>query len=246
MNPDDGVLAAAIAEGKRRAAEMLGEATTAPDPVVLAMPPWDETVADARAQTPAARVVSPLAGSHLNLRALLDVPASEAPSVDATRPAVSGRSGTAVMEVRAEAPRESGPIAPASSGVRGTFSPTTPLPIAAPISSPQLASLDTSRRSPGSAPQMAESRPFSAPQPASFPPAAYASSPAPLAVPSARAVPVAPPALVDPFTVGRAVLVTWSNGQRYPATVLQLSPTHLLVAFGDGQRHWVERVFVSV
>jgi hypothetical protein len=94
---------------------------------------------------------------------------------------------------------------------------------------------------------MVESRPFSSSpqgslqQPPSFAPVAYAPA-APAVSSSVRAAPVAP---IDPFAVGRPVLVTWSNGQRYPATVLQLSATHILVAFGDGQRHWVERVFVT-
>jgi hypothetical protein len=248
VNPDDASLAAAFAEGKRRAAEILGEATTSPDPKVVAAPPgtpWGETVADERGAP--VRVVSPLAGSHLNLRAMLDVPAEAAKSDAAEpsgRPAVSGRSGTAVMEARAPVPSAA---APASSGVRGTFSPTTPLPVAAPLSAPQLATLDPSRRAPASAPQMVESRPFSSspqgsPQQApSFAPVAYAPA-APAVSPSVRAAPVAP---IEPFAVGRPVLVTWSNGQRYPATVLQLSATHVLVAFGDGQRHWVERVFVT-
>ncbi len=261
VNPDDSALAAAFAEGKRRAAEILGEATTAPDPVLVSVPsamPWGETVADergaseARPAAPPARVVSPLAGSHLNLRAMLDSPASEAARGTAApgdaaepsgRPAVSGRSGTAVMEARSPI----APVAaPVSSGIRGTFSPTTPLPVAAPLSAPQLANLDSSRRAvvaaPASAPQMAESRPFSSsPQAQPFAPGGYAPA-APSVSPSVRAVPVAP---VDPFALGRPVLVTWSNGQRYPATVLQLSATHILVAFGDGQRHWVERVFVT-
>ncbi len=255
VNPDDSALAAAFAEGKRRAAEILGEATTAPDPVLVSVPnatPWGETVADEGLSSearpvPAPRVISPLAGSHLNLRAMLDSPAGEAArgaaSGDAAepsgRPAVSGRSGTAVMEARSQV----APVAaPVSSGIRGTFSPTTPLPVAAPLSAPQLASLDSSRRvAPASAPQMAESRPFSSsPQAQPFAPGGYA--PAAPVAPSVRAAPVAP---IDPFALGRPVLVTWSNGQRYPATVLQLSPTHILVAFGDGQRHWVERVFVT-
>ena len=245
VNPDDSALAAAFAEGKRRAAEILGEATTAPDPVLVSVP--NGMSSEARPVPASPRVISPLAGSHLNLRAMLDSPAGEAArgaaSGDAAepsgRPAVSGRSGTAVMEARSQV----APVAaPVSSGIRGTFSPTTPLPVAAPLSAPQLASLDSSRRvAPASAPQMAESRPFSSsPQAQPFAPGGYA--PAAPVAPSVRAAPVAP---IDPFALGRPVLVTWSNGQRYPATVLQLSATHILVAFGDGQRHWVERVFVT-
>ena len=40
-------------------------------------------------------------------------------------------------------------------------------------------------------------------------------------------------------------MVTWSNGQRYPATVWQVSQGRCLVAFPDGQQHWVDVSFLA-
>jgi hypothetical protein len=47
------------------------------------------------------------------------------------------------------------------------------------------------------------------------------------------------------FPPGARVHVTWSNGQRYPATVSQVNGTQCLVVFPDGQQHWVEMQFLS-
>ncbi len=59
-------------------------------------------------------------------------------------------------------------------------------------------------------------------------------------------VPYAPvPAAVNPFPPGTMVLVHWSNGNRYPGTVLQASGGQLLVAFPNGQQHWVDVRYVS-
>jgi hypothetical protein len=44
---------------------------------------------------------------------------------------------------------------------------------------------------------------------------------------------------------GAMVLVHWSNGQRYPGTVLQVSGPQVLVAFPNGQQHWVDSQYVS-
>jgi hypothetical protein len=41
------------------------------------------------------------------------------------------------------------------------------------------------------------------------------------------------------------VNVTWSNGQRYPGTVQQVSGSQCLVVFPDGQHHWVEMQYVA-
>jgi hypothetical protein len=41
------------------------------------------------------------------------------------------------------------------------------------------------------------------------------------------------------------VQVTWSNGQRYPATVTQVSGSQHFVVFPDGQRHWVDAQYLS-
>lgn len=47
------------------------------------------------------------------------------------------------------------------------------------------------------------------------------------------------------FTPGAHVQVTWSNGQRYPAVVVQVSGAQCLVVFPDGQQHWVETHFLG-
>ena len=56
-----------------------------------------------------------------------------------------------------------------------------------------------------------------------------------------------PPMVQYPFgyAPGSRVQVTWSNGQRYPATVSQVSGTQCLVVFPDGQQHWVEMQYLS-
>ena len=78
------------------------------------------------------------------------------------------------------------------------------------------------------------------PRPAPVPPA-----PAAVAKPPSVAPPPAAAAPVDPLGPGAAVRVRWSNGQKYPGTVWQVHGTQVLVAFGDGQRHWVEASFVE-
>jgi hypothetical protein len=47
------------------------------------------------------------------------------------------------------------------------------------------------------------------------------------------------------YAPGSRVYVTWSNGQRYPATVNQVSGSQCLVVFPDGQQHWVEMQYLS-
>jgi hypothetical protein len=47
------------------------------------------------------------------------------------------------------------------------------------------------------------------------------------------------------YAPGMRVQVTWSNGQRYPATVSQTSGTQCLVVFPDGQQHWVDTQYIS-
>jgi hypothetical protein len=65
---------------------------------------------------------------------------------------------------------------------------------------------------------------------------------------NAPGAPPAPPAGYGyPFgyAPGARVQVTWSNGQRYPATVSQVSGAQCLVVFPDGQQHWVEMQYLS-
>jgi hypothetical protein len=77
--------------------------------------------------------------------------------------------------------------------------------------------------------------------------AAFARS-KPIPTPSAQPVPPsvqwAPPQRFG-YAPGARVNVTWSNGQRYPATVSQVSGTQCLVVFPDGQQHWVEMQYLS-
>jgi hypothetical protein len=47
------------------------------------------------------------------------------------------------------------------------------------------------------------------------------------------------------YAPGTRVQVTWSNGQRYPATVSQMSGTQCLVVFPDGQQHWVDKMYLT-
>ena len=46
-------------------------------------------------------------------------------------------------------------------------------------------------------------------------------------------------------TPGSRVTVTWSNGQRYPGTVQQVSGSQCLVVFPDGQHHWVDMQYLA-
>jgi len=47
------------------------------------------------------------------------------------------------------------------------------------------------------------------------------------------------------FGPGALVLVHWSDGNRYPGTVLQVVGSQLLVSFPNGQQHWVDMKYVS-
>ncbi|MGD0527740.1 MAG: hypothetical protein ABSE49_21585 [Polyangiaceae bacterium] len=86
-----------------------------------------------------------------------------------------------------------------------------------------------------------------APPPARAAPAAYAQPqpyPSPPAPQAQYAQPVAPPAHSIP--PGTLVLVYWANGQRYPGTVLQVSPNHVFVAFPNGVQQWIDARYVTV
>ena len=58
------------------------------------------------------------------------------------------------------------------------------------------------------------------------------------------AVPAPMPYAAAPYP-GSRVTVTWSNGQRYPGTVQQVSGSQCLVVFPDGQHHWVDMQYVA-
>lgn len=89
-------------------------------------------------------------------------------------------------------------------------------------------------------------------QPQPQPQHPYAAPVAP-AMPAPPAPPAGPMPQPPPFgysapfgyAPGSRVTVTWSNGQRYPGTVQQVSGSQCLVAFPDGQQHWVEMQYVA-
>jgi hypothetical protein len=45
--------------------------------------------------------------------------------------------------------------------------------------------------------------------------------------------------LVVGISVGARVLVTWTDGNRYPGTVTAVNGSQIAVAFQNGQQHWV-------
>lgn len=55
----------------------------------------------------------------------------------------------------------------------------------------------------------------------------------------------APQGYGSSFFPGSRVLVTWSDGNRYPGTVHQISGTSHLIVFPDGQQHWVELPYLT-
>lgn len=95
------------------------------------------------------------------------------------------------------------------------------------------------------------------PPPPSRPPLQAPSPPAPEVRAAEHAAPTAPaPNAISPRAattaqpsvqlVGQAVRVLWSDGQPYPATVLQVTPTHCSVRFTNGTVQWVENRFIVV
>ena len=76
---------------------------------------------------------------------------------------------------------------------------------------------------PGAQPQAAQ--PPAAPAPAGPPPGAPPGAPA--------------------LQPGSQVLVAWSDGNRYPATVVQAAPDQYLCAFPNGQQQWIGSQFVA-
>lgn len=48
------------------------------------------------------------------------------------------------------------------------------------------------------------------------------------------------------MSVGSRVLVQWSDGNKYPATVTQMAPGQVHVTFPNGQQHWVPAQYVSL
>ena len=52
--------------------------------------------------------------------------------------------------------------------------------------------------------------------------------------------------VVGTFSYGQAVMVQWSDGQRYPATVMAQQSGQVQVAFPDGRQVWVPQHFVVI
>jgi len=51
---------------------------------------------------------------------------------------------------------------------------------------------------------------------------------------------------VAPPGPGTAVMVQWSDGRKYPGTVVQVAQGQYLVAMQNGQQHWVASQFVTL
>ncbi len=45
--------------------------------------------------------------------------------------------------------------------------------------------------------------------------------------------------------VGRAVLVQWADGNRYPGTILQVAAGQSQIVFGDGSNRWIENTYLT-
>jgi hypothetical protein len=64
--------------------------------------------------------------------------------------------------------------------------------------------------------------------------------------PSAPYSPQTPsPASAPVLAPGARVWVRWANGQNYPGTVYQIHAGRCLVAFADGQQHWIEFAYLQ-
>jgi hypothetical protein len=67
---------------------------------------------------------------------------------------------------------------------------------------------------------------------------------APVASPAGAAPGTTPPA-ASGIVRGAVVLVHWADGNRYPATVLHISGSLVLVAFPNGQQQWIDARYLS-
>jgi hypothetical protein len=95
--------------------------------------------------------------------------------------------------------------------------------------------------------------PIQAPaQPAPQPRVSQPSAPAAYVPPQQQAVPAQQPQAPPPaqpnhyFVPGVMVLVYWADGNRYPGTVLQVAPQHVLVAFPNGSQQWIDVRYVTM
>lgn len=51
---------------------------------------------------------------------------------------------------------------------------------------------------------------------------------------------------VSTFAVGTRVMVTWSDGNRYPGTIAAVGQNQYLVAMSNGQQHWIPSNYVAM
>lgn len=144
-------------------------------------------------------------------------------------------------EVRTNPPRQ--PTAPMAQSP--AIAPARPNPVSPMASSVMHSPGDPQRPSGAPTPWNATPNP-AAPPPAQARP--WNATPNPIGAPpqqppwNATPNPIVPQANLHPGTM---VLVYWANGQRYHGTVLQASGTQVLVAFPNGQQHWVDMRYVS-
>jgi hypothetical protein len=50
---------------------------------------------------------------------------------------------------------------------------------------------------------------------------------------------------VSGFSVGARVMVTWSDGNRYPGTIAAVGQNQYLIHMSDGKQHWIPANFVA-
>ena len=143
------------------------------------------------------------------------------------------------------------PVSPLASSAMLPQSPVTPGMLAASQNPPSAAAPGSQPHAPvpspvptpAAAPQHAAPQPYPG-QP--YPPQAAPGQHAGYNHPAGGYAQNAPhaPRAAGPAP-GAAVWVQWSNGQRYPGTVQQVSGSQCYVSFPDGQARWVESAYVS-
>jgi hypothetical protein len=111
-----------------------------------------------------------------------------------------------------------------------SVAPPAPDPFASTVLGDNVAAVLLAAQAPAAYPQ---AQPY-APQPSPAPPAAQPQYAQP------------PPQPANPIAPGTMVLVYWADGQRYPGTVLQVSPQHVFVAFPNGIQQWIDVRYVTV
>jgi hypothetical protein len=107
---------------------------------------------------------------------------------------------------------------------------------------PMLAKLPPAAVSPMAASVMAHAQPVrSSATPGQL--QGIAAAPGQGRVPTDQQAPL--PMAMQAFPPGTLVLVYWADGNRYPGTVLQATPTHVFVVFPNGTQQWIDARYVS-